>query len=91
MNRRNFLKRLAAVAVGAVVVPTIAKQLEAGRGDRHKHIVCGVTVEQAMELVKMTLDDMPQSAFESVWEFDEKFGRHYANNAKNNLCHTTQH
>ncbi len=27
MNRRNFLKRLAAVAVGSVAVPTIAKQL----------------------------------------------------------------
>ena len=27
MNRRNFLKRIAAIAAGAVAVPTIAKRL----------------------------------------------------------------
>ena len=77
MNRRNFLKRLAAVAAGAVAVPTIMKQLPFRSNPVQKDIarMCntvtvsqesGVTLEQCMELAKMTLDDMPQLAFENI-------------------------
>ena len=43
MNRRNFLKRLAAVAAGAVAVPTVVlsatPKMKVGIGDRAKSII----------------------------------------------------
>ena len=91
MNRRSFIKRIAVVAAGAVVVPTVVKSLPVrtiGIGDRKLEWVnyyanykfdkkelsrmCntstpsggGVTLEQALELAKMTLKDMPPCTIE---------------------------
>ncbi len=66
MNRRNFLKRIAAVGVGAVAVPTVAKNLPFKLNSVQKRILNtttvskGVTLEQATELAKLTLEDMPK-------------------------------
>ena len=40
MNRRNFLKRIAAVAAGAVVVPTVAKTL-LFKSDHARRLIIG--------------------------------------------------
>ena len=100
MNRRNFLKRLAVVAAGAVAVPTIAKRLTCRPGLQKydsilyngRTIFYGKPVPQQLWLA---------SRHAIVWdEFESKQGRYrrehmdilrgeyYANNSKNNLRHT---
>lgn len=90
MNRRNFLKSIAAVAAGAVAIPTAAKKLpwtsysmtykfkQARDNTRYtssnrrvftEHLTPsggGVTLEQALELARMTLKDMPTGTIEFV-------------------------
>jgi len=84
MNRRSFLKRVAAIAAGAVVVPTAVKELSFKpkpfqlwpiQKDMLKQVCVtstpsggGVTLKQAMELVRTTLDDMPTGCLERIWE-----------------------
>lgn len=89
MNRRNFLKRAAAVVAGAVAIPTVVKKLPwtsysmtykfkpnpAQRWILSKHNMLdgrvfytkrreGVSFEQALELARMTLKDMPRGTIE---------------------------
>jgi len=67
MNRRNFLKRAAAVVAGAVAVPTIASTLTTQDVMNAAQVPWGgITVEQATELARMTLKDMPTNIWDEI-------------------------
>ena len=117
MNRRNFLKRIVAVAAGAVAVPTIAKAIPFKPNPAQRWITLrefnkrscntvsgGVTQEQLADLIRCTLDDLPQQCFldfRTGIDNIRKLKEHYsildiyrsknANNWKNNLHYQTRH
>ncbi len=103
MNRRNFLKRLAAVAAGAVAVPTIAKKLPFKPNPAQKLIIGGydqhikgrhVTLTMWDEFAKVPVGTRFVAADGSVYCYMKanrfvKKGQLYVDDSKNNLRHTT--
>ena len=97
MNRRKFLKRIAAVAAGAVAVPTVMKQLPcrpglqkykliAGRWDEYLKYYPGCINRHVMSWNEFALES-EQYRYRHYKILE---GEYYANNSKNNLRHTTQ-
>ena len=60
MNRRNFLKSLAA----AIIIPTLPVALVSTIGPVKSK---GVTNAQLLELIEVTLQDLPTKCFEVSW------------------------
>ncbi len=60
MNRRNFLKSLAA----AIIIPTLPVALISNIGPVRSR---GVTNAQLAELIKLTLQDLPTKCFGVNW------------------------
>ncbi len=60
MNRRNFLKSFAAIAVASTLPATFISIINPVKSK-------GITNAQLLELIKITLQDLPTKCFEVGW------------------------